>query len=140
MQLFETSQGARGAAMMRGMPTRKKILIVDDSKTVRALEKALLASHYDLVEAQDGEEALVKAKAGRPDLILLDVVMPKLDGFETCRRLREMPETANTPVIIVSTRGESENVVSGFTNGCNDYVTKPLNGPELLAKIRSYIE
>jgi DNA-binding response OmpR family regulator len=118
---------------------RKKILIVDDSKTVLALERTLLASLYDVIEAQDGEQALAKAKAENPDLILLDIVMPKLDGFETCKRLREADETRTTPIIIVTTRGEAKNVEAGYEHGCTDYVTKPIHAPELLSKIRNCV-
>lgn len=118
---------------------RKKILIVDDSKVVLTLERSLLSSSYDLVEARDGEEAVAKAVAERPDLVLLDVVMPKLDGFETCKRLRELPETMAIPIIMVTTRGEAENVEAAYQKGCNDYVTKPINGPELLSKIRNCV-
>jgi DNA-binding response OmpR family regulator len=118
---------------------KKKILIVDDSRTVLTLERTLLASHYDIVEAQDGEEALAKAKSERPALILLDIVMPKLDGFETCKRLRALAETKTTPIIMVTTRGEADNVEAAYEHGCTDYVTKPINGPGLLAKIRDCV-
>jgi CheY-like chemotaxis protein len=118
---------------------RKKILIVDDSKTVLTLERTLLASRYDIVEAVDGEEALAKAKIDKPDLILLDIVMPKLDGFETCKRLRDSPETRTTPIIMVTTRGEAKNIEAGYKHGCTDYVTKPINGAELLSKIRDCV-
>jgi DNA-binding response OmpR family regulator len=117
----------------------KKILIVDDSKTVRTLERTLLAASYEIVEAEDGEEALAKAVSERPDLILLDIVMPKLDGFETCKRLRALAETKTTPIIMVTTRGEPENVEAGYKLGCTDYVTKPISGAELLAKLRDLV-
>jgi DNA-binding response OmpR family regulator len=118
---------------------RKKILIVDDSKTILTLERMLLGSLYDVVEARNGEEALEKATTEQPDLILLDIVMPKLDGFETCVRLRDSPNTKLTPIIIVTTRGEAKNIEAGYRSGCTDYVTKPLNGAELLAKIKDCV-
>ena len=117
----------------------KKILIVDDSKTALTLERTLLESTYEVIEAQDGEQALAKAKSERPDLILLDIVMPKLDGFETCKRLRDLAETKTTPIIMVTTRGEAENIEAGYEHGCTDYVTKPINGAELLAKVRDCV-
>jgi DNA-binding response OmpR family regulator len=118
----------------------KKILLADDSGTILMMEKMLLAKeHYELITARDGLEALEKARAERPDLILLDVVMPHLDGFETCRRLREDESTRATPVIMVTTRGEGSNLEQGYASGCNDYVTKPIDGVELLAKVRSYL-
>jgi PleD family two-component response regulator len=118
---------------------RKKILIVDDSKTILTLERMLLSSVYDVVEAMNGEDALAKAANERPDLILLDIVMPKLDGFETCKCLRDSPATKSTPIIMVTTRGEASNIEAGYRSGCTDYVTKPINGSELLAKIRDCV-
>ncbi len=118
--------------------TRKKILIVDDSSTVLLMERMILAKdQYDVVTARDGQEGVEKALSERPDLILLDVVMPRMDGFAACRKLREHDETRSIPVIMVTTRGELASVESGYENGCSDYVTKPINGLELLAKVRS---
>ena len=81
-------------------------------------------------------DAVEKAAAERPDLILLDVVMPRMSGVEACRHLRAQEVTRSTPIIMVTTRGESENVELAYDAGCSDYVTKPINGPELLAKVR----
>ncbi len=117
---------------------RKKILLVDDSSTVLLMERMILSKNdYDVVAAKDGVECLAAAVAERPDLILLDVVMPRMDGFEACRKLRELDETRSIPIIMVTTRGELVSVESGYSSGCNDYVTKPINGLELLAKVRS---
>lgn len=119
---------------------QKKILMVDDSKTVLMMEQMMLRNGgYELVTATDGAEGVEKALRELPDLILLDVVMPKMDGFEACRRLREHPETRATPVIMVTTRGEPVNVEKGYEVGCTDYVTKPINGVELMAKIRTLL-
>ena len=119
---------------------KKKILVVDDSKTALFIESTILrGGHYELVTAQDGEEAVRKALVERPDVILMDVVMPGMTGFEACRELKSRPETSGIPVIMVTTRGEEENVEVGFSSGCTDYVTKPINGAELLAKIRSCV-
>jgi DNA-binding response OmpR family regulator len=117
---------------------RKKILLVDDSSTVLLMERMILQkSHYDVVTANDGQEGVERARSERPDLILMDVVMPRMDGFEACRRLREQEDTRSIPVIMVTTRGELQSVESGYASGCSDYVTKPINGLELLAKVRS---
>jgi DNA-binding response OmpR family regulator len=117
---------------------RKKILLVDDSSTVLLMERMILSkSQYDVVTARDGQEGVEKALSEKPDLILMDVVMPRMDGFEACRRLREQEITKAIPVIMVTTRGELSSVESGYASGCNDYVTKPINGLELLAKVRS---
>jgi CheY-like chemotaxis protein len=120
---------------------RKKILLVDDSSTVIMMEKMMLASGgYDIVVARDGEEGVAKAATELPDLILLDVVMPKMDGIEACRRIRANPATQDIPIIMVTTRSEAGNVETSYRNGCNDYVNKPLNNAELLAKVRSFLE
>ncbi len=119
--------------------TQKKILLVDDSNTVLMMQRMLLNRAYELVTARDGAEAVDKAAAEKPDLILLDIVMPGMDGFEALRRIRAGDATRDIPVIMVSTRGEEHNVEAGFELGCNDYVTKPINSLELLAKIRSFL-
>ncbi len=117
---------------------RKKILLVDDSSTVLLMERMILAKNaYDVLTAKDGQEGVEKAVSEKPDLILMDVVMPRMDGFEACRQLRERDETRAIPVIMVTTRGELASVESGYSSGCTDYVTKPINGLELLAKVRS---
>jgi DNA-binding response OmpR family regulator len=117
---------------------RKKILLVDDSSTVLLMEKMILSkSEYDVVTARDGIEGVDKARAERPDLILMDVVMPRMDGFEAVRKLREDDATRAIPVIMVTTRGELQSVETGYASGCSDYVTKPINGLELLTKVRS---
>ena len=119
---------------------RKKILLVDDSSTVLLMEKMILSkSPYDLVTASNGQEGFDKALSEKPDLILLDVVMPRMDGFEVCRRLRQRDETRQVPVIMVSTRGELVNVETGYRIGCTDYITKPINGLELLSKVKNYL-
>jgi DNA-binding response OmpR family regulator len=120
---------------------RKKILLVDDSNTILMMEKFILRNDpYELVTASDGEEAVVKAAQHQPDLILLDVIMPKMGGFDACRLIRENDVTRSIPVIMVTTRGEAANVEAGWANGCTDYVTKPINAVELLAKVRSILE
>jgi DNA-binding response OmpR family regulator len=117
---------------------RKKILLVDDSSTVLLMEKMILSkSEYDVVTARDGIEGVEKALRERPDLILMDVVMPRMDGFEAVRKLREDDSTRAIPVIMVTTRGELQSVETGYASGCSDYVTKPINGLELLTKVRS---
>ena len=119
---------------------RKKILLVDDSSTILMMEKFILRNHsYEIVTAADGEEGLRKALEHRPDLVLLDVIMPKMGGFEACRRMREEEATRTTPIIMVTTRGEATNVETGWTAGCSDYITKPINSIELLAKVRNFL-
>lgn len=120
---------------------RKKILLVDDSNTILMMEKFILRNDpYELVSATNGEEAVRKAAEHQPDLILLDVIMPRMGGFEACRLIRENELTSSIPVIMVTTRGEAANVETGWANGCTDYVTKPINAVELLAKVRSILD
>jgi DNA-binding response OmpR family regulator len=119
---------------------RKKILLVDDSNTILMMEKFILKNDpYELVTACNGEEAVRKAIELRPDLILLDVMMPKMGGYAACRVIRANAATGSTPIIMVTTRGEAANVETGWESGCNDYVTKPINAVELLAKVRSLL-
>ena len=119
---------------------RKKILLVDDSSTTLMMEKMILQKGpFEVVTAVNGEEAVQKALEENPDLILLDIVMPVMDGFEACRKLRRTAETSATPIIMVTTRGEVKNIEQGYSAGCNDYVTKPINGLELMTKIKSLL-
>ncbi|GAC1352790.1 MAG: response regulator transcription factor [Polyangiales bacterium] len=118
---------------------RKKILLVDDSNTILMMEKMLLKEHYDLITAVNGEEAVAKAKGDSPDLILMDVVMPKMNGFEALKAIRGHEPTARIPVIMVTTRSEMGNVELGFDSGCSDYVTKPINTAELMSKVKNFL-
>jgi CheY-like chemotaxis protein len=119
---------------------RKKVLLVDDSPTVLMMEKMLLArQQYEVVTASDGAEGVERARAHRPDLILMDVVMPRMDGFEAVRQIRADAALRQIPVIMVTTRGEPVNVEQGYAAGCSDYVTKPIDGLELLTKVKSYL-
>lgn len=122
------------------MMDRKKILLVDDSNTILMMEKMILTKgHYTMVTASNGEEAVAKAESESPDLILMDVVMPKMDGFEAVRRIRRLAAVASVPIIMVTTRGEEHNIETGYEAGCTDYVTKPIDGLELMAKLRNYL-
>jgi CheY-like chemotaxis protein len=120
--------------------TRKKVLLVDDSNTVLMMEKMILAKGpYDVVTARDGVEGVAKAKSEQPDAILLDVMMPNLDGLSACAAIRAEPATAHIPIVMVTTRGEETNIETAFRNGANDYVTKPINGLELLSKLSNIL-
>jgi len=119
----------------------KKILLVDDSSTTLLIEEMMLREHtpYELVLARDGEEAVEKAIAEQPNLILMDVVMPRMDGFDACREMRRHEALRKVPIIMVTSRGESYNIEQGFESGCNDYVTKPINGAELIEIVNGYL-
>jgi len=117
---------------------KKKVLLVDDSTTVILMEKMILAKGpYDIVVARDGVEGIAKAKSEKPDVILLDVMMPNMDGLTACAELRRDADTAHIPIIMVTTRGEEKNIETAFRNGCTDYVTKPISGIELLTKLNN---
>jgi two-component system, OmpR family, alkaline phosphatase synthesis response regulator PhoP len=121
---------------MRAMG-RKRILCVDDSDLILLMERLVLAREgYELVTASDGEQALALAGENRPDLILLDVIMPRMSGLETCRRLRADARTRSVPIIMLSTRADEEEVAAAYQSGCTDYITKPIDGSLLLAKVK----
>lgn len=119
----------------------KKILLVDDSKTILMMERAILEkrTNYQCVTASDGMEALAKANDERPDLILMDVVMPRMNGFEACKQMRQQASTREVPIVLLTTRGEESYMEAGFASGCNDYLTKPVNGDDLVKLLESYL-
>ena len=120
---------------------KKKVLLVDDSSTVLLMEKMILAKGpYEVITARDGVEGVAKAKSEQPDVILLDVMMPNLDGLSACAAIRADAATAHIPIVMVTTRGEEHNIETAFRNGCNDYVTKPINGLELLTKLHNILD
>jgi CheY-like chemotaxis protein len=122
------------------MTAQKKMLLVDDSNTVLMMYRMLLHGlPYELLFARDGREAVEKALAQRPDLIFMDVVMPRASGLDACRELRAHPELASTPILLVTTRGEPHNVEAGFKAGCSEYITKPFDSAELRAKVQHYL-
>jgi adenylate cyclase len=117
-----------------------RILIVDDNETNRDILVTRLAVHgYELLQAADGEEALASAAQHHPDLILLDVEMPKLDGFEVCRRLKNDPALPFMPIILVTARAASADVIAGLDAGADEYLTKPLDQQALVARVRSML-
>ncbi len=119
---------------------KEKILIVDDTvDTVELLSKRFRADGYETVEAFDGEEALAKVTASRPDLVVLDVMMPKLDGFEVCQRIKQDPATRGVPVLLLTAKAEIPDKVHGFDIGADDYITKPFDYKELAARVRSLL-
>lgn len=113
----------------------KKILVVDDEKPiVEILKLNLQKENYEVYEAYDGEEALLKAKTIQPDLILLDVMLPKIDGFTVCRKIRE---TSTVPILMLTAREEEVDKVLGLELGADDYITKPFSIRELMARIKA---
>jgi two-component system, OmpR family, alkaline phosphatase synthesis response regulator PhoP len=113
----------------------KTVLVVDDEKFVRELIKIKLGRcGLTVIEAENGFEAIEIARTRRPDLILMDVMMPKMNGFEACEKLKSIPETARIPIIILTARGEQDNQVKGITLGAADYISKPFS-PQKLAEL-----
>ena len=117
------------------------ILVVDDDQQNLELVQAYLEDiECETVAAHDGIEALEKVAKDKPDLILLDVMMPKMSGFEVCRRLKMDPATANIPVIMVTALNEFGDIERGIDSGTDDFVSKPINKLELLTRIRTMLK
>jgi putative two-component system response regulator len=120
------------------MPTHSTILIVDDNDNIRELLAAILMSPgYVIITAASGEEALALADSYRPDLVLLDVMMPGMDGYEVCRRLRAAPRTAEVPILMITALDDRASKVSGIEAGADDFLSKPLDRTELRARVRT---
>ena len=123
---------------MNEMEAKKKVLVVDDDEAfVRLVEMVLTREGYEVLKAADGRQALRMVFDHRPDLVLLDVVMPKMDGWQTCSHIRDV---SDVPVIILS--GESkteEDIVHGLDHGADDYILKPINNKELVARVRAVL-
>lgn len=120
---------------------RPTILIVDDAPdSLELLDEMLRGEGYQTFVANSGARAIELAQRIQPDLVLLDVMMPGMDGFETCRRLKAHPETTGTPVIFVSACSTTDDVVSGFDHGAVDYIPKPVRLPEVRARVRTQLQ
>lgn len=119
------------------MPTKNKILIADDNQANRELLEAYLASSgCDTEIAVDGQDTLTKVKSFQPDLILLDVMMPKLNGFEVCQKLRADPATKRIMVLMVTALNEAGDIERAVKAGTDDFVSKPVNKTELLKRVQ----
>jgi DNA-binding response OmpR family regulator len=120
---------------------RKRILVVDDEiYIVHILEFTLTMEGYDVITAADGEEALRKIRDDRPDLVVLDIMMPKMDGYEVCRRLRQDEDAQTLPVILLSAKGRPIDRETGLEVGADDYIVKPFSPRRLLEKIRDLLQ
>ena len=114
----------------------KKILVVDDSATERHfIEEILSKRGFEVSFADDGEKGVAQAKLNKPDLVIMDVVMPGMNGFQATRAITSDPETRHIPVIICTTKGQETDKVWGVRQGAKDYVVKPITEAELLSKI-----
>jgi len=118
---------------------RKKILIVDDTEWNRDLLVQLLEDQYEIAQAVDGEEAVKKAGEERPDLILMDLGMPVMDGWEATRRIKANSETKHIPVIAVTSHAMVGDEMKAREAGCDDYIAKPVDENELMVKVKKFI-
>ncbi|VAV83156.1 Metal-dependent phosphohydrolase [hydrothermal vent metagenome] len=119
--------------------SKARILAVDDNiQNVELLEGLLSSRGYEVVKAYNGMEALKRLEEGDIDVVLLDVLMPKMDGYETCRRIKSRPETRLLPVIMLTALDSIEDKIKGIEAGADDFITKPFQKPELLARVKSF--
>ncbi|WP_243374454.1 response regulator [Geotalea sp. SG265] len=118
----------------------KKILIVEDEESLLKLESILLSSKgYAVVGVMDGNAALQEVKSNRPDLVVLDVMLPEMDGFEVCRRIKENPETSGIPIVMLTAKKSNNDVERGKQAGAEAYITKPFRSAKVIEVIESLI-
>jgi len=119
-----------------------KILIAEDERDIRELVAFSLRflGKYDVAEAGNGVEAVERATAEHPDLILMDVRMPRMTGYEACKKLKENDETKNIPVIFLSAKGQDKEIQQGINAGAEEYILKPFESEDLLSKVRQALE
>ena len=117
-----------------------KVLVVDDEVYIlHTLDFSLNAEGYEVITAEDGEQGLAKAKSEQPDLVVLDVMMPKIDGYEACRKLKQDPKMKDVPVILLTAKGRDIDRKLGLEVGADDYITKPFSPNKLIEKIGSFL-
>src|SRR5438105_14443016 len=122
------------------MATESKILVVDDVvDNVKLLDKLLTVNGYSVLKAHSGREALSALETELPDLILLDVMMPEMSGYEVCQKVRENPATALLPIIMVTALNAAEERIKGIQAGADDFISKPINMAELIARVCSLL-
>jgi len=121
------------------MPTANILLIDDNKLNARMIDLILKNDNFSVMSTTSGQEGLELAESKKPDLILLDIMMPIMDGFEVCRRLKTSEMTRDIPVIFLTSKSDSDGVVKGFELGAADYVTRPFNRTELLARLRTHL-
>jgi len=138
---FRISVPVQISMMENTLQSTPKVLVVDDSPSiVLFIEKVLKSTGYHIIKAYDGEEGLQKALDEFPDLIVLDIEMPKMDGLTVCKKLKENKDTRIIPVIMLTSRDYIEDRITGLETGADDYITKPFNPKELLVRIKGMVE
>ena len=121
------------------MPGKNILVVEDDRALAGVLEYNLSSEGFNVTCAMDGQDALNQARSKAPDLVLLDVMIPVLDGVQVCRQLRSEPATRNTPIIMLTAKGEETDQVVGFSVGADDYVTKPFSVRVLLERVKALL-
>ncbi len=119
---------------------KKKILIVDDNRVVNKVMQLLLAPRYETIPAMDGKQAVDIAATQLPDLILMDIIMPVLNGYQATRMIRQNPKTRSFPIIAITALTSSEEREECFRKGCNDFIAKPLIAEDLLPSIEKLLK
>ena len=120
--------------------SKKNLLIVDDSKDIRESLVEIFSDEFEILEAENGQVAIDKVNDFLPDIILLDIVMPKMDGFQTCLRLRQNESTKQVPIIFLTTKNEPQTETFGLELGADDFVNKPFNPDVLRARVKKRLE
>ncbi len=120
---------------------RQRVLVVDDDEHIqKSLSQYLEMEDFDVDVASSGPQALEQARRQTPDLVLLDIMMPEMDGFEVVERLRQQPSTQHVPIILLTARGQDTDVIKGYHMGVSSYLTKPFNLDELVDTIREVLD
>jgi two-component system, OmpR family, alkaline phosphatase synthesis response regulator PhoP len=138
---MNASVGESGVNSMRGACSKKILLVDDSATTLTTLAQMIIRASpsVSLITAVNGEEAVRIALQEKPDLILMDVVMPRMNGLQACRAIRASAEANHIPIILITTLGEDDNVLRGYASGCTGYIIKPFNPPELIALVRAHL-
>lgn len=120
---------------------KEKIMVVDDSPTeLKIMTEPFIPKGYKVITAMDGEEAIKMAEIERPNLIVLDVIMPKMNGFQVCRKIKTTPELKNIKIILLTSKNQESDEFWGLKQGADAYMTKPFDASELLAKAESLLQ
>ncbi len=118
----------------------KRILIVEDDPALLEFEEGLLGREYQILKATTGEEALIKIRDERPDMVLLDVLLPNMSGMDVCQKVRQNPETRRIPIVMLTGQEKAESLTEGFEAGADMYINKPFSTKKLLAVVKAVLE